>query len=91
MRVQAELLAAARGQTPQPAPPRFVTLMNDVSTPAGRPVRFEVTVSGQPLPQVAWFRDGQPIQNSRDFQVKLYSTLTPLFGYWFLNSIPLAF
>ena len=50
-------------------PPRFVKPINGLDVPEGGQAVFEVVVTGQPLPEVAWYHEGRPIQHGPDFQV----------------------
>jgi len=53
----------------QMEPPRFVKPVNGLDVPEGGQAVFEVVVTGQPLPEVAWYHEGRPIQHGPDFQV----------------------
>jgi len=53
----------------QHEPPRFVQPISGLDVPEGGQAVFEVVVSGKPLPDVAWFHEGRPIQHGPDFQV----------------------
>jgi len=44
--------------------------INGMDVPEGGQAVFEVVVTGQPLPEVAWYHEGRPIQHGPDFQVK---------------------
>ncbi len=64
-------LATHAEPEPQKAmePPRFVQPVNALQVVEGSQAVFETTVAGQPLPEVAWFREGHQIQHSDEFQV----------------------
>jgi len=53
----------------QMEPPRFMKPINGLDVPEGGQAVFEVVVAGQPLPEVAWYHEGRPIQHGPDFQV----------------------
>lgn len=42
-------------------PPNIVTEMKSRQVKEGEKVDFYVTVTGYPTPEVAWFRNGEPI------------------------------
>lgn len=50
-------------------PPKFVKPVTSFQMAEGQPARFESIVSGNPSPEVTWFREGHQIHNSEDFQV----------------------
>ena len=49
--------------------PEFVVGFSNLNTYEGEQVRFEVEVRGDPPPTISWFRDGEVIRDSPDFQV----------------------
>ena len=49
--------------------PEFVRGFSNLTTYEGEQVRFEVEVRGDPTPTLTWFRDGELIRDSPDFQV----------------------
>ena len=49
--------------------PEFVHGFSNLNTYEGEQVRFEVEVRGDPPPTISWFRDGEVIRDSPDFQV----------------------
>lgn len=50
-------------------PPSFSQPITGIDVAEGNPTQFEAIVAGQPLPQVAWFREGVQIPHSDEFQV----------------------
>ena len=51
-------------------PPKFTQLLKDLEGTEGQKVRFECRVIGHPTPEIRWFRDGNEIVSSPDFQVR---------------------
>ena len=51
--------------------PEFVRGFSNLTTYEGEQVRFEVEVRGDPPPTISWFRDGEIIRDSPDFQVNI--------------------
>lgn len=49
--------------------PEFVRGFSNLTTYEGEQVRFEVEVRGDPAPSLSWYRDGEIIRDSPDFQV----------------------
>lgn len=49
--------------------PEFVVGFSNLTTYEGEQVRFEVEVRGDPAPTVSWYRDGELIRDSPDFQI----------------------
>ncbi|CAF3405101.1 unnamed protein product [Rotaria sp. Silwood1] len=49
--------------------PEFVRGFSNLTTYEGEQVRFEVEVRGDPLPTISWYRDGELIRDSPDFQI----------------------
>lgn len=54
--------------------PEFVRGFSNLTTYEGEQVRFEVEVRGEPTPTLTWYRDGEVIRDSPDFQVKRNET-----------------
>jgi hypothetical protein len=46
-----------------------LTPLADLTVVEGSPARFVTALSGSPTPKITWYRDGQVIEPSRDFQV----------------------
>lgn len=53
--------------------PEFVRGFSNLTTYEGEQVRFEVEVRGDPAPTISWYRDGELIRDSPDFQVKIFN------------------
>ncbi|CAM2700506.1 unnamed protein product [Rotaria socialis] len=49
--------------------PEFVRGFSNLTTYEGEPVRFEVEVRGDPAPALSWYRGGELIRDSPDFQI----------------------
>lgn len=59
----------------QPAkPPIFTKKIQPCRAFEQDQARFEVEFDGEPLPNIKWFRENFPIQNSPDFQIHTFST-----------------
>ncbi|GFS02464.1 titin, partial [Elysia marginata] len=50
-------------------PPGFVEMLKTTHAYEGETVRLEVKVTGDPPPTVAWFKDGNRLVSSPDFQI----------------------
>ncbi|ESO04842.1 hypothetical protein HELRODRAFT_78348, partial [Helobdella robusta] len=50
-------------------PPRFLDRLQSTSVREGDTVKLSVRVTGKPEPEVTWFRQGQQIMNTKDFQI----------------------
>ncbi|XP_012936768.1 uncharacterized protein LOC101859779, partial [Aplysia californica] len=61
---QAELVVRAKL-----IPPAFVEKLRTCQAHEGEPVRLVVKVTGEPTPEVSWFRDGAKLVSSPDFQI----------------------
>ena len=72
-----EQIAAAEGD--DGAEPLFTTVLKDVFCFDGDPVRFTAKFDGIPVPKVSWFREGEPIRNNEDFQIKTNDTSSSLY------------
>ncbi|KAK3875075.1 hypothetical protein Pcinc_020036 [Petrolisthes cinctipes] len=61
--------------TPSPVPeppavaPRFSQLLADHHVTEGKPVTLRASVTGQPKPTIAWFREGQPLCPDNELQI----------------------
>lgn len=51
-------------------PPKFVQLITDITAGEGQKVTMTCRVTGQPEPEVTWYRNGRLIEPSLDFQVR---------------------
>lgn len=49
--------------------PPAVSPLADLTVPEGTPARFVTTVTGTPTPKITWYREGNVVKASRDFQV----------------------
>jgi len=50
-------------------PPSFTERIYDVSIKEGEPVKLTVRVAGHPAPEVTWYREGQQLVSSPDFEI----------------------
>ncbi|XP_052814063.1 titin-like [Mya arenaria] len=50
-------------------PPSFTERLYDISIREGEPVKLIVRVAGQPAPEVTWYREGQQLVSSPDFEI----------------------
>lgn len=50
--------------------PTFVKELESVEATEGQPVRFEVVVSGEPMPEISWFLDGEIIRESPVYMIE---------------------
>ncbi len=55
--------------------PEFALGFSNLTTYEGEQVRFEVEVRGDPPPIISWYRDGEIIRDSPDFQVNISSLI----------------
>ena len=49
--------------------PQFVAPMQDCKAVEGRAAKFEVTIEGQPKPEVTWFKGTRPIYESEKYEI----------------------
>ncbi|KAF5394686.1 hypothetical protein PHET_10642, partial [Paragonimus heterotremus] len=56
---------------PKTVAPRFITPLpsTPIQVEEGTPIRLNVEVDGEPLPEVTWYRNGQPFKGSPDWKV----------------------
>ncbi|KAA0716077.1 Myosin light chain kinase, smooth muscle [Triplophysa tibetana] len=52
-----------------PMKPTFTTVIKDVEVVEGSAARFDCKIEGYPDPEVVWFKDDQPIKETRHFQI----------------------
>ncbi|KAK2576391.1 hypothetical protein KPH14_005736 [Odynerus spinipes] len=45
--------------------PAFLTLLRDISVEEGQPLSFSASFNGNPIPDITWTKDGQPLESSR--------------------------
>lgn len=50
-------------------PPSFAQKLQSQDVSEGSPVRFIIRVSGQPPPEVTWYKDGTKLTSSPDFEI----------------------
>lgn len=50
--------------------PTFVKALENVTVPEGKPVFFEVVVTGEPTPELSWFLDGEIIHDSPVYRIE---------------------
>lgn len=55
---------------PLSGPPKFLRLLVDAEVLSGTSVKFIVEVVGSPTPDVAWFKDGCPLQNDAKYCIE---------------------
>lgn len=51
------------------APPSFTQKLKSQDVGEGNPVHFTIKVSGQPPPEITWYKDGTKLTSSRDFEI----------------------
>ncbi|XP_068602717.1 myosin light chain kinase, smooth muscle-like [Brachionichthys hirsutus] len=49
--------------------PSFSTIIKDVEVVEGSAARFDCKIEGYPDPEVVWYKDDQPIKETRHFQI----------------------
>lgn len=52
-----------------PMKPTFSSVIKDVEVVEGSAARFDCKIEGYPDPEVVWFKDDQPIKETRHFQI----------------------
>ncbi|XP_027020238.2 myosin light chain kinase, smooth muscle isoform X1 [Tachysurus fulvidraco] len=52
-----------------PMKPSFSSLIKDVEVVEGSAARFDCKIEGYPDPEVVWYKDDQPIKETRHFQI----------------------
>ncbi|XP_063235498.1 titin isoform X2 [Bacillus rossius redtenbacheri] len=55
-------------EQPKPVAPIFTLPLCDAAVSEGEKVTFECRVTGIPMPEVVWYKDGISIQNNPDYQ-----------------------
>lgn len=48
--------------------PMFEQLFDDIEVIEGSAAKFECVVIGTPDPEIMWFKDGEPLKESRHYQ-----------------------
>ncbi|CAH1393217.1 unnamed protein product [Nezara viridula] len=51
---------------PSPRPPEFIKKLQDISVKEGEPMFLQAQITGFPLPELKWFKDGMPVRSSKD-------------------------
>uniref|UniRef100_A0A0K8S6A5 Ig-like domain-containing protein n=2 Tax=Lygus hesperus TaxID=30085 RepID=A0A0K8S6A5_LYGHE len=59
-------------------PPYFTSTLVNSSVEEGKRFTFQCRVTGNPVPDIVWEKDGIPIQNNPDYQVKFEDGLCSL-------------
>lgn len=57
---------------PARAAPSIVQLLEDRTVHEGERLSLQVRITGQPKPQVIWYKDNQPLRNTHDHKVLCY-------------------
>ncbi|XP_066521662.1 myosin light chain kinase, smooth muscle [Hoplias malabaricus] len=65
----APFLESAEDENETPAPPTFSLVIQDVEVVEGSAARFDCKIEGYPDPEVVWYKDDQPIKETRHFQI----------------------
>ncbi|XP_036425734.1 myosin light chain kinase, smooth muscle isoform X2 [Colossoma macropomum] len=65
----APFLESAEDENHTPAPPTFSLVIQDVEVVEGSAARFDCKIEGYPDPEVVWYKDDQPIKETRHFQI----------------------
>jgi len=55
-------------------PPMILQSLENKTVHEGERIIFQVRISGQPKPQIIWYKDNQPLRNTHDH--KVYFTKT---------------
>ncbi len=53
--------------------PVFLQLLEDKTVHEGERIIFQVRISGQPKPQIIWYKDNQPLRNTHDHKVYMFN------------------
>uniref|UniRef100_A0A4W4GZ82 Myosin light chain kinase, smooth muscle n=1 Tax=Electrophorus electricus TaxID=8005 RepID=A0A4W4GZ82_ELEEL len=65
----APFLETVEDENHTPAPPSFSLVFQDVEVVEGSAARFDCKIEGYPDPEVVWYKDDQPIKETRHFQI----------------------
>jgi hypothetical protein len=57
-----------RLQTPR-SPPIIIQSLENKTVHEGERIILQVRISGQPKPQIIWYKDNQPLRNTHDHKV----------------------
>ncbi|XP_069984239.1 titin isoform X5 [Penaeus vannamei] len=64
-----ELAPPSEPEAPTVAP-RFSQLLTDSHVTEGKPITLRASVTGEPAPTIAWFKDGVPLLPDNEFQIQ---------------------
>ncbi|KAI5613552.1 myosin light chain kinase, smooth muscle [Silurus asotus] len=65
----APFLETTEEENHTPAAPTFSLVIQDVEVVEGSAARFDCKIEGYPDPEVVWYKDDQPIKETRHFQI----------------------
>ncbi|XP_056315650.1 myosin light chain kinase, smooth muscle isoform X1 [Danio aesculapii] len=65
----APFLESVEDENHTPAAPSFASVIQDVEVVEGSAARFDCKIEGYPDPEVVWYKDDQPIKETRHFQI----------------------
>ncbi|XP_056607403.1 myosin light chain kinase, smooth muscle [Triplophysa dalaica] len=65
----APLFECVEDENHTPAPPTFSSVIQDVEVVEGSAARFDCKIEGYPDPEIVWYKDDQPIKETRHFQI----------------------
>uniref|UniRef100_A0A672M6H1 Myosin light chain kinase, smooth muscle n=1 Tax=Sinocyclocheilus grahami TaxID=75366 RepID=A0A672M6H1_SINGR len=65
----ATFLESVEDENRTPAAPSFSSVIQDVEVVEGSAARFDCKIEGYPDPDVVWYKDDQPIKETRHFQI----------------------
>ncbi|XP_051567682.1 myosin light chain kinase, smooth muscle-like isoform X1 [Myxocyprinus asiaticus] len=65
----APFLECIEDENHTPAAPTFSSVIRDVEVVEGSAARFDCKIEGYPDPEVVWYKDDQPIKETRHFQI----------------------
>ena len=51
-------------------PPKFTQQLEEAEVKAGQPLRLDVTVEGDPVPEVRWYKDNVLLKNGPNIKVR---------------------
>ncbi|KAL4636237.1 myosin light chain kinase, smooth muscle-like isoform X2 [Arapaima gigas] len=67
--VSSQLLEAPEDEEKPPTKPSFSAVIKDMEVVEGSAARFDCKIEGYPDPEVVWYKDEQPIKETRHFQI----------------------
>ncbi|XP_073708043.1 myosin light chain kinase, smooth muscle [Garra rufa] len=65
----APFLESVEDETRTPVAPSFSSVILDVEVVEGSAARFDCKIEGYPDPDIVWYKDDQPIKETRHFQI----------------------